>query len=406
MAAVFGRRASAGYFYALFCAAFVWACATAFSPARVAAMAGPAWRRDPEAILAISRAARRAEELSGAISRVLVEHGVGRGDVRFESVAVPEPVDPLRPGAPLFPHTEMAVDLARDAAPIVQALESAVRTLEGATVKREPHAEHERIAFRLDGVEVVAIDVYPMRLPAGSGGPRIAIVIDDVGYSSEPIYRLLGATQGITFAVLPYGPHAKELAEEIHAQGAEVMLHLPMQPEGEPGGFSKEGMLLESMDGPQLRALVAAGIGKVPHVSGVNNHMGSVLTARADPMRVVMDELAGRNLFFLDSRTTPKTVAYRLAREAGVPAAERDVFLDDIAEKKAIVAQLGRLETLARQHGSAIAIGHPYPETVEALLEWLPGMPDKGLELVPASRLSGLSAAPKSRKRAEHVVPK
>jgi uncharacterized protein len=173
-----------------------------------------------------------------------------------------------------------------------------------------------------------------------------------------------------------------------------------MQPEGEPGGFSREGMLLESMDAAALRALVASGLDKVPHASGVNNHMGSVLTARADPMRIVMEELAGRRLFFLDSRTTAKTVAYRLAREAGVPSAERDVFLDDVAEKKAIAAQLARLETLATRHGSAIAIGHPYPETVEALLAWLPGLEDEGFELVPASRLAGLSAIPKSRPRA------
>lgn len=399
-----GRRLSAGFFYALFCAAFLWACVVALSPAPVAEIAGPAWRRDPQAILALARASRRAEELSSAISRVLADHGVGRGDVRFESVDVPEPRDPSQPGATLFPHTEMAVDVLRDVVPVAQELESAVRKLEGATVRREAHAEHERLAFRLDGTEVVAIDVYPMRLPAGNGGPRIAIVIDDVGYASEPIYRLLGATKGITFAVLPYGPHAKELAEEIHSQGAEVMLHLPMQPEGEPGGFSKEGMLLESMDAAALRALVASGLDKVSHAAGVNNHMGSVLTARSDPMRIVMGELAVRRLFFLDSRTTAKSVAYRLAREAGVPASERDVFLDDLADKQAIVAQLARLETLAVRHGSAIAIGHPYPETVEALLEWLPGLEDKGLELVPASRLSGLAATPKSRPRAQGPV--
>lgn len=401
MAPVLGRRVSAGFFYALFGAAFGWACIAVFAAAPVVE-AGPAWRRDPQAILASARAQRRADELSAALGRVLAEHGVGRGDVRYESVVAPEE------GRASFPHTEMAVDVTLDVSSILEPLEAAVRKLEGATVRRESRAEHERVSFRLDGAEVVAVELYPMRLPAGGGGPRIAIVIDDVGYAREPIYRLLGASTQVTFAVLPYGPYAKDLAGEIHAQGAQVMLHLPMQPEGEPGGFSKDGMLLESMDAARLRALVNEGLEKVPHAAGVNNHMGSVLTARAEPMRIVMDELAARgasHLFFLDSRTTAKTVAYRLAREAGVPAAERDVFLDDVASEKAIAAQLARLEALANKHGSAIAIGHPYPETVNALLAWLPGLEEKGFELVPASRLAGLATPGKPRSRAEANGP-
>ena len=402
MAAVLGRRVSAGFFYALFAAALVWACVTAFAAEPVRVATGPAWRRDPQAILAISRAVRRADDLSAAVGRVLAEHGVGRGDVRYESVVGAEE------GRPVFPHTEMAVDVTLDVGSIVDALEASVRKLEGATVRRDPRADHERVSFRLDGAEVVAVELYPMRLPAGGGGPRIAIVIDDVGYAREPIERLLGASTEITFAVLPYGPHARDLAIWIDAEGAEVMLHLPMQPEGEPGGFSKDGMLLESMDGAELRKLVNEGLDKVPHAAGVNNHMGSVLTAQTEPMRIVMDELASRgasHLFFLDSRTTAKTVAYRLAREAGVPAAERDVFLDDVANEKAIAAQLARLEVLANKHGSAIAIGHPYPETVNALLAWLPTLEDKGFELVPASRLAGLATPGKPRSRADARGP-
>jgi polysaccharide deacetylase 2 family uncharacterized protein YibQ len=150
----------------------------------------------------------------------------------------------------------------------------------------------------------------------------------------------------------------------------------------------------------ELRKTLADDLDAVPNATGVNNHMGSVLTANADAMRVVMGELAQRRLFFLDSRTTAKTVAYRLAREAGVPSAERDVFLDDIAEKKAIAAQLARLEALAQRHGTAVAIGHPYPETVESLLEWLPTLAEKDLALVPASQLTGL-AAPSATKVVE-----
>ena len=407
------RRVSAGFFFAVFGAAFVWALRAAFAPAPAGAEL-PAWRRDPQAISAAARAARRADELSEAIAGVLAEAGVGRGDVRYESVTPPSPAE-----GRFLPRTEMAIDVHRDPESIAASLEAVAKKLSGATLRREARGDVERIGFRLDGAEVVSVELHPLRLPAGRGGPRIAIVIDDVGYVREPVYRLLGlrvrhvdqhtpdgeiiTSEGppeITFAVLPYGPHAEHLADEVHGMGGEVMLHLPMQPVGEPGGFSKQGMLLDGMDPDALRKTIAEGLKKVPHVSGVNNHMGSLLTTRAEPMRVVMAELAARKLFFLDSRTSAQTVAYRLARDGGVAAAERDVFLDDVAETKAIDAQLERLEALAVRHGSAIAIGHPYPETVDALVRWIPTLEAKGIELVRASSLAGL-ASPSDRSRSK-----
>lgn len=383
------RRLSAGFFFALFGAAFVWALRAALAPAPAGAEL-PAWRRDPATVSAIARAARRADALSGAVARALAEHGIGRGDVRYESVAPAVPANDR-----FFPRTEMALDVAHDAAALAEALEEVVRPLDGATVRREPRAEHERFSFRLDGTEVVSVELHPLRLPAGtSDGPRIAVIIDDVGYVREPVFRLLGLAPETTFAVLPYGPHAATLADEIHAQGGEVMLHLPMQPAGKPGGFSRDSMLLASMGEMELVRTLAEALVKVPHVTGVNNHMGSVLTADPDAMKVVMRELAERRLFFVDSRTSAQTVAYRIAREAGVPSAERDVFLDDVAETRKIEAELARLEALAKKHGSAIAIGHPYPETVEALMRWIPTLEEKGIELVRVSKLAGLAAPP------------
>lgn len=397
------RRLSAGFFFALFGAAFVWALRAALAPAPAGAEL-PAWRRDPATVSAFARAARRADELSAAVARVLAERGVGRGDVRYESVAPAAPAE----GRP-FPRSEMAIDVSHDPGVLAEMLEKAVRPLDGGTVRRETRVDHERLSFRLDGAEVIFVELHPLRLPAGEGdGPRIAIVIDDVGYTREPVYRLLGIAPEMTFAVLPYGPHAATLAAEIHAQGGEVMLHMPMQPEGVGGrGFSRESMLMSDMSEAEMVRTLAEALLKIPHVTGVNNHMGSALTADPSAMKVVMRELSERRLFFVDSRTSPRTVAYRVARELGVPSAERDVFLDDVAEPRAIEAELARLETLARKHDSAIAIGHPYPETIEALVRWIPTLEEKGIRLVRVSKLAGL-ATPQVRAegaRRAHVLP-
>lgn len=224
--------------------------------------------------------------------------------------------------------------------------------------------------------------------PAGS--PRIAIIIDDIGYRLDEGRRAIALPGALTYAVLPDTPHSRELAEAAHAAGKLVMLHLPMSNLG--GKALGNDGLTPDMDHATFIATVHRAIAAVPHLQGVNNHTGSELTAREEPMRWLMAELKTRNLFFIDSRTTAESVAAREAQRAGLRSASRQVFLDNDTQASAIDAAFGLLLKKAREQGQAIAIGHPYPETVDYLARVLPLLPAAGIELVPASELLDLPA--------------
>jgi len=216
--------------------------------------------------------------------------------------------------------------------------------------------------------------------------PKIALIIDDMGNQDWYGQEALALPGAITYAFLPHTPHAQALAQQAHALGKQVMLHLPMESETEnwlgPGG------LTSAMTEEELRQALRLALDSVPHVVGVNNHMGSLLTQQKDPMRWLMQGiLADGDLFFLDSRTSSETVAEATAQEMGVPSARRDVFLDNIKQPAAIREQFARLLRMAQTTGQAIGIGHPYPETLEVLQEELALLGPRGVRLVPVSEL-------------------
>lgn len=215
---------------------------------------------------------------------------------------------------------------------------------------------------------------------------RIAIIIDDLGHSLDAGVEALGLPGAVTYAVLPQLPYSAEIARRAHALGREVMLHLPMQArDGRPLGPG--GLTLE-MQRAEFAHTVRAGLASLPHVSGVNNHMGSLLTGHAQAMHWLMEELVCHDrLYFVDSRTDVRTLARDAAREAGLANAQRDVFLDHVQDEAQVQYQFERLIGLARRDGSAIGIGHPYPETLAVLARQLPRLAAQGIELVPASRL-------------------
>ncbi|MEO8464047.1 MAG: divergent polysaccharide deacetylase family protein [Gammaproteobacteria bacterium] len=217
--------------------------------------------------------------------------------------------------------------------------------------------------------------------------PRVALIIDDVGYrlvEGERAVRLPGA---VAVAVLPFGTHSVTLAREADAQGKEVVLHLPMQPlrgAENPG----PGALEIGQSRAELATVLAADLAAVPFVVGVSNHMGSLLTQQADQMGWLMDELRRREpLFFVDSYTTAASIGFATARAHGVPALRRDVFLDADPAPAAIEAQWQRLLALARAHGMAVGIGHPYSATLALLERELPALEASGVALVPLSVL-------------------
>ncbi len=210
-------------------------------------------------------------------------------------------------------------------------------------------------------------------------------MIDDLGASETEIEEIERFGVPITYSVLPYEAETGAVVAELSSRGEELLCHLPMEPEG--AGDPGPGALLASMSDAELVLATDRALAAVPGAAGVNNHMGSGLTADLRAMRAVLGRLGDKHLFFLDSRTSAKSVAYAQAIELGVPAAERQVFLDDLEAPQAIRAQFARLLALARKKGVAIAIGHPHPNTLAVLADEIPKALAAGFEIVPVSYL-------------------
>jgi hypothetical protein len=216
--------------------------------------------------------------------------------------------------------------------------------------------------------------------------PRLAIIIDDLGYDRAAAEALLEMRAPLTLAVLPHLPLSAPIAQAAHGRGHQVLLHLPM--EASNGEAKQETILLHEGLPPQQFAQIVDGmLATVPHAVGVNNHQGSRATGDTALMDGLMQLLHGRRLFFIDSRTTPASRAYSAARRAGVPAAYRRVFLDDVPTRDATLRRLTVAVEDARENGWSIAIGHPYPSTIEALREFLPRAAQRGVRLVFSSDL-------------------
>lgn len=219
-----------------------------------------------------------------------------------------------------------------------------------------------------------------------SGRPRVAIIIDDLGYDFGLAKRFLSLDPALTVSVLPQSPFGRKIVERARQRGMVVMLHLPMEPREYPRVDPGPGALLTRMGPDQLIARLDEELDRLPGASGVNNHMGSRLTADADRMNQVFSVLKRRGLFYIDSRTTSKTVTLQAARLFQVPFAQRDVFLDHVEAADRIRDQLRTLVRHAEAHGAGIGIAHPHEETFRVLRERLPEL-KRRVELVPASRL-------------------
>jgi polysaccharide deacetylase 2 family uncharacterized protein YibQ len=215
--------------------------------------------------------------------------------------------------------------------------------------------------------------------------PQAAIILDDFGYDINDMERLRELYLPVTISILPNLEASKKTADLARAAGYEVMLHLPMSP--------RKSVRLEKktvspgMSTDEIRQQVEKDLSSVGPVSGVNNHMGSLATADPKLMEEVLSNLRGRNLFFVDSVTGPNSVAFKTARELGIDAARRDVFLDNESDPEYIKGQIRELIQKALKNGRAIGIGHNRPETLAVLKEMLPEFEKAGVSLVPVSRL-------------------
>lgn len=234
---------------------------------------------------------------------------------------------------------------------------------------------------------VAVLSVFHAVLSLGDERPLVAIIIDDLGNRPSLDGRVLALPGEITCAFLPGTPYAGQFAELADVLGKEVMLHLPMEPLA--AEVDHTGMLNLDMSREVFGELVRSSLATLPQARGVNNHMGSLLTQSPLRMQWLMEELLEQRpgLYFVDSYTSVRSVAWQVAMANRLPNARRDVFLDASRDPEAIAFQFRRLLRLAHQHGHAVAIAHPYPETVEFLERRLPGLEAEGVALVSVSRL-------------------
>lgn len=217
--------------------------------------------------------------------------------------------------------------------------------------------------------------------------PRIAIIIDDLGYQLAAGRRAIDIPGPLAFAVLPGTPQGELLAKIAHSHGKEVLLHLPLEPVDYSGPPEPDGIRLD-MSRAVFRSTFADAIDSVPFAIGVSSHRGSLLTRHPGHMGWLMEEILERdNLFFIDSYTTHHSVALKVAAEAGVAATKRDVFLDHDPAIEAVSREFKRLKSLARKNGQAVGIGHLNPATLDYLERELPNLERDGFELVTISQL-------------------
>jgi polysaccharide deacetylase 2 family uncharacterized protein YibQ len=223
---------------------------------------------------------------------------------------------------------------------------------------------------------------------------RLALVIDDLGSDVAEVETLEALGVPLTYSVLPFREQTPQVVALLREHRREILCHLPMEPENDHDYDPGPGALRLGMTDDELRERTAAALGEVPGAAGVNNHMGSGLSADERSMRTILGVLAKRNLFFLDSRTSARSVGYRVATSLGMPAAERQVFLDDDRRPELIEKQFARWLEKAKSRGAAIAIGHPHPETLAVLEREVSRAREAGFQFVPVSYLLDRPGSP------------
>jgi polysaccharide deacetylase 2 family uncharacterized protein YibQ len=231
-----------------------------------------------------------------------------------------------------------------------------------------------------------AQETDPFPGPGAVLRPRIALIIDDIGYSVRRARQFLRLNIPITYSILPRVPYSRDLAIEIGDRGHEVMLHQPMQPYNsslDPG----PGALYEGDAPSKISGIIEENISEVPLAIGVNNHMGSRFTECQREIYETLKVIKNKDLFFIDSRTSNHSKAFKTARRLRLTADRRNVFLDTVRSESAIIFCLHQLSACSQRYGHAIGIGHPFPETARAIEYFLKDLPGSGISLVHISEV-------------------
>lgn len=217
------------------------------------------------------------------------------------------------------------------------------------------------------------------------GMNRISIVIDDMGNNLNAGKLIAELPGPVTCSIMPFRPFAKILATYCHNHLKPVIVHVPMQ--ADDGADMGAGGLSVTMSRAQINTTLRHDIDSIPFRVGINNHMGSRLTADNAAMDAVMQTLKSLKLFYLDSMTSPKSIAEKVALENKVPTNNRDIFLDDNLNTGYISTQFQALIRRAKEKGYAIAIGHPHALTIAYLKYAIPRLALHHVALVPLQQL-------------------
>ncbi|MGB0495665.1 MAG: divergent polysaccharide deacetylase family protein [Kangiellaceae bacterium] len=196
--------------------------------------------------------------------------------------------------------------------------------------------------------------------------PKIAIVIDDLGDNSIIAKKIIALPAKLTLGILPHTPHSKLIAKLANQKGHEIILHLPMEAYSRPDLLGPEA-LYSDMEFDEFTKIIQKNIQSIPYISGFNNHMGSRLTEDEEKMEWLMEEIKSHSLYFLDSRTSERSIAGKIATKKGIKSINRDIFLDHSIKPNDMMLQLKNLKFIANKNGQAVLICHPYPETLAFL---------------------------------------
>jgi len=222
---------------------------------------------------------------------------------------------------------------------------------------------------------------------AGSIAPRFALVVDDIGYEPARDAAWLSVPVKVTMAVIPFGPSSRRVAQSAHERGFSVLLHVPMEPEGQVSDRTDTFRFRRGMTGAEMEDLLARMLGNVPFAEGASNHMGSAFTADPEAMSLFAALLKENGLFLLDSVTTHRSVAVASALRAGIPAARRDLFLDVDPDPEAMRRQWEEAVSIAKRKGSVVVLCHGRTETLTAVRRFLPELDAQGIRCVTLAEL-------------------
>lgn len=233
----------------------------------------------------------------------------------------------------------------------------------------------------------------PQKVPETAGGPpqkalgKIAVIVDDSGYNIQDCHFLSLIPHPLTVAILPELAYSRDIAACARQNGKEVMLHLPLEPHQTAEHYRQGYIITDEMSPAEVAGRFQEALSAVPFAEGINNHMGSKATEDTELMSLVFDQLAAKNLFFIDSRVTVNSICAPLARRKGIPFAERDVFLDNRNERTYIEGQFRELAREAKEKGQAIGIGHARTLTWQIIKEQTEKLTNEGFQIVPVEEL-------------------